>query len=185
MTHYSEEQTMHLDYQNQESGQTLREAMAEYHRFLAAIDRAILSDSNDEKIWLYHDATHAVFGHSTSIEQEAALDFWVLFGTNFSWKMLREYREIPEIKALSGAIISELGLSFVPKLYWRNRKVLWQVFRNTRRMSKKWPFEVPSEFLDRTLSDLRREFGITLLSPQQRVPSRLTEFDYSIVSNTH
>jgi hypothetical protein len=52
-------------------------------------------------------------------------------------------------------------------------------------MSKKWPFEVPSEFMDRTLSDLRREFGITLLSPLQRVPSRLTEFDYSIVSNTH
>jgi hypothetical protein len=185
VTHDGEERTVHLDYQNQESELTLREAMAEYHRYLAAIDRAILTDSNDEKIWLYHDATHAVFGHSTSIEQEAALDFWVLFGTNFSWKMLREYREIPEIKALSGAIISELGLSFVPKLYWRNRKVLWQVFLNARRMSKKWPFEVPSEFMDRTLSDLRREFGITLLSPLQRVPSRLTEFDYSIVSNTH
>ena len=176
---------MHLDYQSQESGQTLREGIAEYHRYLFTIDRKILVDSDGAKIWHYHDATHAIFGHSTSIEQEAALDFWVLFGTNFSWKMLKDYREIPEIKALSGAIISELGLSFVPKLYWRNRKVLWQVFRNTRRMSKKWPFEVPSEFLDRTLSDLRREFGITLLSPQQRVPRRLTEFDYSIVSNTH
>jgi hypothetical protein len=99
--------------------------------------------------------------------------------------MLKDYKEIPEIKALSGAIISELGLSFVPKLYWRNRKVLWQVFRNTRRMSKKWPFEVPAVLLDRTLTDLRQEFGVTLLSPKQRVPSRLTEFDYSIVSNAH
>ena len=80
---------MHLDYQNQESGQTLREAVDEYHRYLAAIDRTILTDSNDEKIWLYHDATHAVFGHSTSIEQEAALDFWVLFGSTFSWRMLK------------------------------------------------------------------------------------------------
>ncbi len=176
---------MHLDYQNQESGQTLREAMAEYHRYLAAIDRTILTDSNDEKVWLYHDATHAVFGHSTSIEQEAALDFWVLFGSTFSWRMLKKYSDIPEVKGLSQAIVSQLGLLFVPKLYWRNRKVLWRVFWNTRRMSKKWPFEVPSAFLDRTLSDLRREFGITLLSPQQRAPTRLTEFDYSIVSNTH
>ncbi|MDA9950700.1 hypothetical protein N9D28_01200 [Luminiphilus sp.] len=176
---------MHLDYQSQESGQTLREAIAEYHRYLFGIDRKILVDSDDAKIWHYHDATHAIFGHSTSIEQEAALDFWVLFGTNFSWKMLRDYNDMPEIKAVSGAIISELGLFFIPKLYWRNRKVLWRVFRNTGRMSKKWPFEVPSAFLDRTLSDLRREFGIRLLSPQQRVPTRLTEFDYSIVSNTH
>ena len=41
---------MHLDYQNQESGQTLREAVDEYHRYLVAIDRKILVDSNAVKI---------------------------------------------------------------------------------------------------------------------------------------
>jgi len=79
-------------------------------------------------------------------------------------------------------LVSELGLTFIPKLYWRNKHVIWTVIRHTRRMKKKWPFELPSTLLDRRLNDLREEYGITVLTSEQKVPSRLTEFDYSIVS---
>ncbi len=175
---------MYLEYQNQNSKQTLREAIEEYHRYLAHIGRQILADGPEDldPIWLYHDATHAVFGQDTTIEGEAALDFWVLFGTTFSWKLLKKYQQIPEIKDLSRALVSELGITFIPKLYWRNKRVIWTVIRHTRRMNKKWPFELPLPLLDRTLSDLREEYGITVLTTGQKIPSRLTEFDYSIVS---
>ena len=175
---------MHLIYQTQNSGQTLREAIDEYHRYLNHIGRKVLTDSPESAtpVWLYHDATHAIFGHDTTIEGEATLDFWVFFGTDFSWKVLREYQQVPEIKEVTRAVVGQLGISFVPKLYWRNRKPLWQVIKNTRRMNKKWPFELPVEFLDRTLEDLRQEFGISLLTPAQRTPTQVTEFDYSIVS---
>ena len=178
------ESFMELIYQSQNSQQTLREAIEEYHRYLTRIGRKILTDSPgaDNPVWLYHDATHAIFGHDTTIEGEATLDFWVFFGSDFSWKVLWEYQQIPEIKELSRAVVGQLGISFIPKLYWRNRKALWQVIRNTRKMHKKWPFEPPTEFLDRTLADLRQEFGITLLTPKQRTPSQITDFDYSIVS---
>ena len=176
--------SMYLEYQNQNSHQTLREAIDEYHRYLTHIGRQILTDSPEDAdpIWLYHDATHAIFGQDTTIEGEAALDFWVFFGTTFSWKLLKKYQQLPEIKDLSRALISELGLTFIPKLYWRNKRVIWTVIRHTRQMKKKWPFELPSTLLDRRLNDLREEYGITVLTSDQKVPSRLTEFDYSIVS---
>lgn len=176
---------MELAYQSQNSQQTLREAVNEYHHYLMCIGRKVLFDLDDgtKSVWLYHDVTHALFGHDTSIEGEVTLDFWVLFGSDFSWKTLREYQQIPEIRELSRSIIAQLGISFIPKLYWRNRRALWQVIQNTRKMHKKWPFEKPEEFLDRTLADLRQEFGITLLTANQRTPSKVTGFDYSIVSN--
>ena len=175
---------MELSYQRQGSQQTLREAIEEYHRYLTHLGRKVLSDSPDDAktVWRYHDASHALFGHDTSIEGEATLDFWVLFGTDFSWQVLREYQQIPEIKNLSRAIITQLGVLFIPKLYWRNRRALWQVIRNSRQMTKKWPFEIPVASLDRTLADLRAEYGITLLTPEQRTPSQATHFDYAFVS---
>ena len=93
------------------------------------------------------------------------------------------YQQIPEVKQLSRAVIQQLGMFFIPTLYWRNRKALWGVIRNTRKMSKKWPFELPNNLLDKRLVDLRNEYGIRVLTAKQRTPSHATEFDYSIVSN--
>jgi hypothetical protein len=177
-------QSPYLQYQQQDSTQTLREAMAEYHSYLRAIGRKTLTDDKGgDAVWLYHDATHAIFGQDTTIEGEAALDFWVLFGTTFSWALLMRYQQIPEVKQLSRAVIQQLGMFFIPTLYWRNRKALWGVIRNTRKMSKKWPFELPNNLLDKRLVDLRNEYGIRVLTAKQRTPSHATEFDYSIVSN--
>ena len=175
---------MHLEYQNQNSTQTLREAIEEYHQYLIQIGRQILADSPEDTdpVWLYHDATHAIFGQDTTIEGEATLDFWVIFGTNFSWRLLKKYQQLPEIKELSRAVVSELGITFIPKLYWRNKRALWTVMRNTRRMNKKWPFELPIALLDKKLDDLRAEYGITILTSEQKTPSLPTKFDYSIVS---
>ena len=160
---------MYLEYQNQNSHQTLREAIEEYHRYLTHIGRQILTDSPEDTdtIWLCHDATHAIFGQDTTIEGEAALDFWVFFGTTFSWKLLKKYQQLPEIKDHSRALISELGLTFIPKLYWRNKRVIWTVIRHTRRMKKKWPFKMPEDYLSMKISDLREMHGIKILLPEE------------------
>jgi hypothetical protein len=174
---------MPLEYQNQDSEQTLLEAIDEYHAHLEAMGRKILTDAQGaDPIWLYHDATHAIFGQDTSLEEEAALDFWVLFGSDISWRLIRQYERLPEIKALNKAIIGQLGIGHIPLVYWRNRRPLWQVFRNTRQMTEKWPFQVPRAILECRLSELRHRYGIKVLTPEQRVPSCTTAFDYSIVS---
>ena len=35
-------------------------------------------------------------------------------------------------------------------------------------MKKRWPFKHPEEFLDRKICDLREEFGIQILTPEER-----------------
>ena len=173
---------MPLEYQNQDSEQTLLQAIDEYHAHLEAIGRKVLTDTQGaDPIWLYHDATHAIFGQDTSLEAEAILDFWVLLGSDISWRLIRQYGRLPEIKALNRAIIGQLGIAHIPLVYWRNRRPLWQVYRNTRQMTEKWPFQVPRALLECRLSELRNRHGIKVLTPQQKVPSRTTTFDYSVV----
>ena len=176
---------MRLKYQSQDSTQTLGEAIEEYQRYLTYMGRNVLTDavSDDDSIWLYHDATHAIFGQDTTIEDETALDFWVLFGTSFSWKLLRKYQQVPEIGNLTKALTLKMGLMFLPKLYWRNKSVIWSVIQHSRRMKKKWPLKLPPELLSKTLKELREEYGITVLNEKQKTPTRVTEFDYSVVSN--
>ena len=76
-----------------------------------------------------------------------------------------------------------MGITFLPKLYWRNKKVIWTVIQHSRRMKKKWPLKLPPELLSKTLKELREEYGITVLNEKQKTPTRVTEFDYSVVSN--
>ena len=176
---------MQLNYQSQNSTQTLGEAIEEYQGYLTSMGRNVLSDdiSDDDSIWLYHDATHAIFGQNTTLEDETALDFWVLFGASFSWKLLRKYQQVPEIENLTKALTLKMGITFLPKLYWRNKKVIWTVIQHSRRMKKKWPLKLPPELLSKTLKELREEYGITVLNEKQKTPTRVTEFDYSVVSN--
>ena len=75
-------QSPYLQYQQQDSTQTLREAMTEYHSYLRAIGRKTLTDDKGgDAVWLYHDATHAIFGQDTTIEGEAGVGFFPILPT--------------------------------------------------------------------------------------------------------
>ena len=63
-------------------------------------------DSQDSRLIL-GNATHVIFGMDTSLEQEAGLDTWLLFGCQFNWRYLRGYAQLPEIKALYKALMAE------------------------------------------------------------------------------
>ena len=73
--------------------------MAEYHRYLRDIDRKAMIDGEGARHILEHDVTHVIFGMDTSL----------LFGCQFKWRYLRGYAQLPEIKALYQALITEGG----------------------------------------------------------------------------
>ena len=64
-----------------------------------------------------HDCTHVIFGLDISIDQEAILDTWVLWGTSFKWKYLLGYAKLPQIKDLQKRLMSELGIRGFLGLY--------------------------------------------------------------------
>ena len=176
---------MYLEYQNQNSQQTLREAIEEYHLYLTHIGRQILTDSPEDadSIWLYHDATHAIFGQDTTIEGEAALDFWVFLGPPSLGSYSKSISNCRKSRISAERWYQSLVLRSFPNCIGEISALFGQSSGHTRRMKKKWPFELPATLLDRRLNDLREEYGITVLTSEQKVPSRLTEFDYSIVSD--
>lgn len=164
---------MKLGYQQPACALTLREGVAEYRAYLESIGRKVMTDLVDTRMILEHDVTHVIFGMDTSLEQEAGLDTWVIFGCQFHWSYLRRYSQLPQIKALYRALIAEGGWWLFLRLYWKCLGLKWRVFLRTRRMIKKWPFQFPEEWLDLPISSLRNTHGIDILGPDERDTGQL------------
>jgi len=160
---------MHLNYQQQHCAMTLREGIEEYRAYLIAIDRKVMLDGEESRLLLEHDATHVIFGMDTSLEQEAGLDSWLFFGCQWRLSYIREYGKLPEIKALYRALWTEFGWRGLARLYWKTLRVKWRVFVRSRAMSKRWPYQFPTPWLDRPIDELRREHGVVILSEEERV----------------
>lgn len=167
---------MNLLYQQQHCELTLSEGVEEYRSYLRDIDRKAMVDGEDSRLILEHDATHVMFGMDTSLEQEAGLDTWLLFGCQFKWRYLRGYSELPEIKALYQALMAEGGWRLFLQLYWKCLGLKWRIFRRTRRMSQKWPFQFPEEWLALPISALRERHGIDILTYEERDTGDLLEW---------
>ena len=164
---------MYLRYQEQDCELTLREGISEYHAYLEAIGRKAMLDHVDSRLILEHDATHVIFGMDTSLEQEAGLDTWVIFGCQYQWRYLRGYAQLPEIKAIYRALMRDGGWLLLLKIYWKCLGLKWRIIGRTRRMTHKWPFRFPEEWLDQPLAMLRARHSIRILSPEERATGDL------------
>ena len=160
-----------LTYQNQNCDLTLAEGLQCYYDSFPK-DKEIFFDTNQSGTLLRdHDCTHVIFGLDISLDQEAILDTWVLWGSRFKWSYILGYNRLPQIKELTKFLFKELGISGFFRLYWNviaaKRKVIYRTFK----MKKKWPFKVPEEYLNMKIVDLRDVHGIRILDK--------TEHNYS------
>ena len=114
-----------------------------------------------------HDCTHVIFGLDISIDQEAILDTWVIWGSSFKWKYLLSYSKLPQIKELQKNLFKELGIKGLLRLYWNVGAIKRKVIFRALKMKKKWPFQMPEEYLNMKISDLREIHGIKVLSSKE------------------
>lgn len=173
---HAEQITMNLRYQQPLCALTLSEGIAEYRSYLERIGRKAMVDSGHSRLILEHDATHVIFAMDTSLEQEAGLDTWLLFGCQFKWRYLRGYAQLPEIKALYRALIADCGWLVFLRLYWKCLGLKWRIFMRTRRMKQKWPFQFPDEWLNQPIATLRERHGINILGVEERDTGRLIQW---------
>ena len=159
-----------LIYQNQECELTLREGIKVYVDYLIENGKTPLTDANAESTLIRdHDASHVIFGLDTSLEEESLLDTWLVSGCSYKFSYLASYAKLPEIKELTKKLLKEVGVVGFFKLYKNVIPTKLKIaFKYSRKMKKRWPFNHPEEFLDRKICDLREEFGIKILSPEQR-----------------
>ncbi len=159
-----------LEYQKQDCDLTLQEGLECYYKSFPESTEVFMDTLESGTLMRDHDCTHVIFGLDISLEQEAILDSWVLWGSKWKLKYLLGYYKLPKIKQLTKDLFKELGILGFLKLYWRvsgiKRKVIFRAFK----MKKKWPFKVPEEYLSMKISDLRKEYGIDVL-PEEEMKS--------------
>ena len=156
-----------FEYQNQNCSLTMEKALECYYNSFPET-KEIFEDNEDSGTLLRdHDCTHVIFGLDISIEQESILDTWVLWGSKWELNYLLGYQKLPQIKQLYKDLINEIGYFGLIKVLWRlggiKRKVMFRAFK----MKKKWPFQMPEEYLKMKVSDLREMHGIKVLLPEE------------------
>jgi hypothetical protein len=156
-----------LEYQKQNCDLTLREGISIYHSSFPD-GKEIYKDKSEKKIWSSHDATHVIFGMNVSLEEEAILDTWTIWGTDISLSHFLSYIKLPELKELQNKLLSEVKISGFLKLYKNVFRTKIKVLKRAWKMKKKWPYQFPNEFYDRKINDLRKEYGISILKPEEK-----------------
>ena len=148
-------------YQAQDSQQTLAEGLAEY--YAANGGRVVVPASlppESRALFRSHDICHVIFGLDTTLADEGMADVRTLLSCDVGWRRYARYMTSdPQAKA----IFKELGygravwatLSITPRIV----RAIWEALR----MSKRWPWDPPADHFERSLGDLRSEYGIRLI----------------------
>jgi len=158
-----------LSFQSQNCDVTLAQGLDEYRAYLRANGKKQLIDEPGSTIIRDHDVTHVIFGLDTSIEQESMLDSWVFLATKWKLKELLAYNKLPEIKQLYKDFWHDPGYF---KLFMTAIKLLpikLTIWKRAKQMNKKWPFVSPDSYMNHKVCDLRKEYGIKILAPEERL----------------
>ena len=158
-----------LSFQSQNCDITLAEGLEEYRAYLRTNGKKQLIDKPGSTIIRDHDATHVMFGLDTSIEQESMLDSWVFLGTKWKLKELLAYNKLPELKQLYKDLWHDPGYFKLIMAAIKLLPIKLKIRKRAKQMNKKWPFVSPDSLMNQRVCDLREEYGIKILSPEERL----------------
>ena len=158
-----------LSFQYQDCDITLAEGLEEYRAYLRTNGKKQLIDEPGSTIIRDHDATHVMFGLDTSIEQESMLDSWVFLGTKWKLKELLAYNKLPELKQLYKDLRHDPGYFKLIMAAIKLLPIKLKIRKRAKQMNKKWPFVSPDSLMNQRVCDLREEYGIKILSPEERL----------------
>lgn len=150
-----------LRYQQQESEQTLEQALAEYY----AHNGARVTPPEDlppESAALFrgHDLCHVIFGLDTTLADETLADTRAMLSCDVGLRRYVQYFSVgPQTKKIMAqikfwpAVAAVLGA--VPRIL--------RAFYEAARTKKRWPWTPPQDHFQRTLADLRAEYAIRVI----------------------
>ena len=148
-----------LEYQKQDSTQTLAEGLAEYRAANPGLDAAREPGGSGAEFFRCHDTAHVVFGCSTSLVAEALADAWTLFGTTVTIRQFLGFLRIEEHQG----IIEKVGWWGVLSTFVRSVPLVIIVGWRGLRMTSKWPWATFNSYLNCPLAEIRRQFNIKVV----------------------
>lgn len=147
------------EYQRQDSTLTLREGLQEYYSYMPDLLPTETMRPEAQRLFIPHDVAHVVFGCDTSIEQEALVDFWTMFGSDVGVRAYLDYLRVPE----ASQIIKDAGVLTTARATLRALPDIFRVIARSRRMHKKWSWDQHEGELDRPLSAIRTDLGLRII----------------------
>ena len=145
-------------YQNQASTQTLAEGLAEYYaRNAGRVTPPVELPLESAALFRSHDLCHVIFGLDTTLADETLADARKLLSCDVGWRRYAAYLATdPAAKAL----FKELGYAAAAWATLRAAPRIARAVSEAFRMRKRWPWTPPDAYLNRTLADLRTEYGL-------------------------
>lgn len=154
-------------YQLAGATMTLGEGLEEYYRVNPGLSEpANITDAKSAAYFHNHDSTHVVFGTHTGDLHEGVNDLWTIFAVDISFK---DYAGGFFATDESKKIAQQIDYSTLGSLLWGSLKLVPEIRRRSKAMSKKWPWAPPGNFLSRPLNELRAEFGIEVFVPEDHL----------------
>jgi len=147
-----------MNYREQDSAQTLREGLDEYHGANPGFQFGDFLGMPRDVVQA-HDVCHIVFGCGSTAGDELIVETWTALGTHIP---AQKYAQMLS-EGLGGEIVRTFGIyRMLRRLVLtgpRLLKVLWAVAR----LRKRWPHFEYEAYWDRPLGTWRKEFGITVV----------------------
>jgi len=138
---------------------TLQEGIEQFHKKNRKYFSERSFSKQGETFLKSHDIAHVVFGCGTTIYGEGLVKIWTTFGTTLSfWEVIKGYKEVNAFE-----LSRKYSFRHVMKNIARLLLVIPKVIVRAKRMSKPWPFGEYSAYLNRPLSEIRKEFNIEIL----------------------
>ena len=159
-----------LEFQKQNCQLTLEEGLEVYYAAFEDQGSILRGDTLPEFIF-GHDCTHVIFGLGLSLKEEAILDTYTIYGCKNSIKIIfkaaGQIFKSKELLNLYKKLISEHGLIGLLRLVNSSKKSKKIARIKTKKMKKKWSYIVPKSYLSYQISDLRDEYGISVLTEEE------------------
>ena len=152
---------MNLPYLKQECELTLKEGL-EFHY---SMNPTFRENTRKAPVFYNHDLAHVLFGLNTTIEHEAIVDFRCMFSTNWGIKKYTvDYFRDPESINIIKSIIKEAG--YIKSIFggFKSFPKMIKVIFDSKKMFKKWAINPDEKLLNTKLSDLRKEYNITVIN---------------------
>ena len=148
-------------YRQQDSSQTLAEGLAEYYaRNQGRVTPPEQMSPESRALFYSHDIGHVVFGLDTTLADEAMADTRIMLSSNVGW---RRYSAYLTGDAQAKAIFKQIGYGTV---IWASLLATPRILKavgEAMRMRTRWPWEPPPAYFERSLADLRRQYGIHVI----------------------
>ncbi len=145
---------------------TLREGIDRFYKEHDAPRGGQNVSPEANQFFLCHDTAHVVFGCDTSFFGEGIVKIFTIWGTTLGFRgHLAGYSDANAFSLFRQYRLRHLVKNFARLVLTAPRAII-----RARRMSKPWPWSDHQHYLDKPISDIRREFNIQVFEDTETQP---------------